>query len=115
MQFVGRALGRPFTSTPGPSFPNHMHCLWTVPPGNADFPERWCAIEIAFVKCLPAGESPPPGMTSRGERGIWQRRYWETGASDEPPGRGERLKDSDPTNLTTMAAERATAFPPYAC
>jgi putative transposase len=21
--------------------PDHMHCLWTLPPGDADFPGRW--------------------------------------------------------------------------
>ena len=35
---------------------DHMHCLWTLPPGDANFPERWRAIKIAFVKSLPAGE-----------------------------------------------------------
>ena len=34
------------------------------------------AIKTASVKCLPTGESRSPVMTSRGERGIWQRRYW---------------------------------------
>ncbi|MBV8398555.1 MAG: transposase [Acetobacteraceae bacterium] len=63
--------------------PDHMHCLWTLPPGDADFPRRWRAIKIAFVKDLPAGESRSPVMTSRGERGIWQRRYWEHTIRDD--------------------------------
>ena len=41
-------------------------CLWTLPPGDADFPSRWRAIKIAFVKCLSTGESRSPVMTSRG-------------------------------------------------
>jgi putative transposase len=53
-------------------FPDHMHCLWTLPRGDADFPGRWRAIKTAFVKCLPTGESRSPVITSRGERGIWQ-------------------------------------------
>ncbi len=57
--------------------PDHMHCLWTLPAGDADFPGRWRAIKTAFAKALPAGEWRSPVMTSRGERGIWQRRYWE--------------------------------------
>jgi REP element-mobilizing transposase RayT len=28
--------------------PDHMHCLWTLPQGDADFPGRWRAIKIAF-------------------------------------------------------------------
>jgi len=63
--------------------PDHLHCLWTLPQGDADFPGRWRAIKTAFVKCLPTGESRSPVMTSRGERGIWQRRYWEHTIRDD--------------------------------
>ena len=41
------------------------------------------AIKTAFVKCLTIGESRSPIMTSRGERGIWQRRYWEHTIRDD--------------------------------
>ena len=51
--------------------------LWTLPDGDANFPGRWRAIKIALAKSLPAGELRSPVMTRRGERGIWQRRYWE--------------------------------------
>lgn len=57
--------------------PDHMHCLWTLPEGDADFPARWRAIKIAFSKTLPVCEPRTPVMTARGERGIWQHRYWE--------------------------------------
>jgi len=57
--------------------PDHMHCLWTLSQGDADFPGRWRAIKTAFAKSLPIGEPRSPVMTSRGERGIWQRLYWE--------------------------------------
>jgi putative transposase len=53
----------------------HMHCLWTLPAGNAGFPGRRRAIKTAFSKALPARESRSPAMTSRGERGISQRRF----------------------------------------
>ena len=36
-----------------------------------------------FSKALPARESRSPAMTSRGERGIWQRRYWEHTIRDD--------------------------------
>jgi putative transposase len=55
--------------------PDHMPCLWTLSAGDADFPGRWRAIETAFSKALPAREWRSPAMTSRGECGIWQRRY----------------------------------------
>ena len=28
--------------------PDHMHCLWTLPAGDGDFPSRWRAIKTAF-------------------------------------------------------------------
>jgi putative transposase len=55
--------------------PDHMHCLWTLPHGDCDFPGRWRAIKTAFSKAVPTGEWRSPVMASRGERGIWQRRY----------------------------------------
>jgi putative transposase len=63
--------------------PDHMHCLWTLPQGDADFPGRWRAIKTAFAKSLPIGEPRSPVMTSRRERGIWQRRYWEHTIRDD--------------------------------
>jgi putative transposase len=63
--------------------PDHMPCLWTLPEGDADFPGRWRAIKTAFSKGLPTGEPRSPAMTSRGERGIWQRRYWEHTIRDD--------------------------------
>jgi putative transposase len=63
--------------------PDHMHGLWTLPRGDADFAGRRRAIKTAFVKCLPTGQSRSLVMTSRGERGIWQGRYWEPTIRDD--------------------------------
>src|SRR5205823_10372650 len=63
--------------------PAHMHCLWSLPEGDANFPGRWRAIKIAFAKSLPTVEPRSAAMTSRGERGIWQRRYWEYTIRDQ--------------------------------
>ena len=60
-----------------------MHCLWTLPEGDANFPGRWRAIKTAFAKSLLIGEPRSPVMTSRGERGIWQRRYCEHTIRDD--------------------------------
>jgi putative transposase len=63
--------------------PDHMHALWTLPAGDCDFPGRWRAIKAAFSKSLPNTEERSPVMTRRGERGIWQRRYWEHAIRDD--------------------------------
>ncbi len=63
--------------------PDHMHCLWTLPKDDCDFPGRWQAIKTTFSKSLPTSEPRSSVMTRRGERGIWQRRYWEHTIRDD--------------------------------
>jgi putative transposase len=63
--------------------PDHMHAVWTLPPDDADYSGRWRAIKIAFVKTIPKSEQLSATRTARGERGIWQRRFWEHTIRDE--------------------------------
>ena len=63
--------------------PDHMHCMWTLPPGDAGFALRWKVIKFAFAKRLPVTETRTDNQQRRGERGIWQRRYWEHLIRDE--------------------------------
>jgi putative transposase len=63
--------------------PDHMHCLWTLPEGDVDFPGRWRAIKKGFSKSVRIGEPRSPVMIRRGERGIWQQRYWEHTIRDD--------------------------------
>jgi putative transposase len=57
--------------------PDHMHCIWTLPDGDDNFPTRWRLIKSHFAKNLPKEERQSSIQQKRGERGIWQRRYWE--------------------------------------
>ena len=57
--------------------PDHLHCVMTLPPGDADFAMRWRLIKMDFSKSLPKTERLSKVRAARGERGIWQRRYWE--------------------------------------
>jgi putative transposase len=57
--------------------PDHLHAVWTLPQGDADFAVRWRLIKSAFSQSLPAGERISGSRAAKGERGIWQRRYWE--------------------------------------
>lgn len=63
--------------------PEHMHCVWTLPPGDANFPLRWRLLKTFFCRALPADEYRSTYRVLRGERGIWQRRYWEHLIRDE--------------------------------
>jgi putative transposase len=57
--------------------PEHMHCMWTLPENDADFALRWKVIKFGFSRRLPNREALTATQHKRGERGIWQRRYWE--------------------------------------
>ena len=36
--------------------PDHLHCIWTLPPDTDDFPVRWRLIKLLFSKSLPRTE-----------------------------------------------------------
>ncbi len=63
--------------------PEHMHCMWTLPAGDADFALRWKVIKFGFSRRLQHHEALTATQRKRGERGIWQRRYWEHLIRDE--------------------------------
>jgi putative transposase len=67
--------------------PEHLHALWTLPPGDAAYSRRWAWIKKEFTKeWLAIGGSEQPvskARRERGDRGIWQPRYWEHTIEDE--------------------------------
>jgi putative transposase len=74
---------QPFDINAWVVLPDHMHAIWTLPPGDSDFPTRWRLIKTFFAKSLPPGEWRSEVHRVRRERGIWQRRYWEHLIRDE--------------------------------
>jgi putative transposase len=63
--------------------PDHLHAIWTLPDGDAGFAMRWRLIKSAFSRVLPRGERVSRSRRVKGERGLWQRRYWEHTLRDE--------------------------------
>jgi len=63
--------------------PDHLHCLWRLPGGDADIATRWRHIKTLFSRSFPAGERLSERRMRKSERGIWQRRYWERLIRDE--------------------------------
>ncbi|WP_295580945.1 transposase [uncultured Lamprocystis sp.] len=57
--------------------PEHLHAVWTLPPGDADYAMRWTLIKAGFSRCVVKDEYIRDSRLLKGERGIWQRRYWE--------------------------------------
>ena len=96
---------RPFQIDAFVVLPNHLHAVWTLPAGDADFSVRWGAIKSRFTRAVKArgrvgfhpticggdgkgvGWNPTlPRSASKvrkGDAGIWQRRFWEHHIRDE--------------------------------
>ena len=68
---------QPFTIDAWVVLPEHMHCIWTLPAGDSDFSMRWRLIKTLFSRSLPKTERRSMVRQAAGERGIWQRHYWE--------------------------------------
>jgi putative transposase len=67
----------PFTIDAIVVLPDHLHAIWTLPDGDADFALRWRQIKSRFSRGLMTAEKISASRTGKNERGIWQRRYWE--------------------------------------
>jgi putative transposase len=74
---------RPFAIDAVVILPDHLHCIWTLPAGDADFSTRWRLIKTAFARSIPNGERLSTRRERTGERGIWQRRFWEHAIRDD--------------------------------
>jgi putative transposase len=63
--------------------PDHLHALWQLPDGDADYASRWNLFKSSFSRGLPASEARSDSKVAKREKGIWQRRYWEHTIRDE--------------------------------
>jgi REP-associated tyrosine transposase len=68
---------RPFTTIAICVLPEHLHAVWQLPDGDADFPQRWSLIKAGFSRGLAIGALRSSSQVAKRERGLWQRRYWE--------------------------------------
>lgn len=78
---------RPFTIEAWVLLPDHLHCIWTLPDGDADFSTRWMKIKRA-VSAACGDEYRRDDLMSASklkhrESTIWQRRFWEHKIRDE--------------------------------
>jgi putative transposase len=77
---------RPFVVEAEVVMPDHLHIIWTLPETEADYATRIWLIKTAFTK----GQLSRIGFGTvnesrarKGERNVWQRRYWEHVIRDE--------------------------------
>jgi putative transposase len=73
----------PFTVVAFVILPDHLHAIWRLPSGDSDYSNRWRRIKADFSKALPASERVSASKRDKGERGVWQRRFWEHTIQDE--------------------------------
>ena len=78
---------RPFQIDAWVLLPDHLHCIWTLPEGDADFSTRWNLIKRRTSKALKETylqrKWMSPSKSSHRELTFWQRRFWEHLIRDE--------------------------------
>lgn len=67
----------PFAIDAAVILPSKLHMIWTLPEGDDDYSKRWRMIKSSFSRHAPAPRHISDSHLRRGERGIWQRRFWE--------------------------------------
>lgn len=63
--------------------PDHVHFMLTLPEGDDDCAKRISCLKGQFSSQLQKTEFINESRASKGERGIWQRRFWEHRIRDE--------------------------------
>ena len=80
-------LAYPFEIDAWVLLPDHLHCLWTLPEGESNFPVRWgrikrhvslvCGDQYKRMEWLSVSKKKHREST------LWQRRYWEHQIRDQ--------------------------------
>jgi putative transposase len=75
----------PFTINALVLLPDHLHCIWTLPPGDANYALRWNVLKrlVSQASRDLVEQSTSRSRQQRRELGLWQRRFWEHQIRDE--------------------------------
>ena len=80
-------VARPFVIDAWVLLPDHLHCVWTLPDGDADFSTRWMiikrAVSLACREDYRRADWVTASKLKHRESTIWQRRFWEHQIRDE--------------------------------
>ncbi|HEY8026228.1 MAG TPA: transposase [Burkholderiaceae bacterium] len=78
---------RPFEIDAWVLLPDHLHCIWTLPDGDADFSTRWMMIKRDVSLACRERYHRPEWMSDSKRRHrestLWQRRFWEHQIRDD--------------------------------
>ena len=73
----------PFVNIAFVALHDHLHTIWQLPQDDSNYSDRWRRIKAGFSRAIPLGERVSTSREIKGERGIWQRRFWEHTIRDE--------------------------------
>lgn len=73
---------QPFQTDAIGILPDHLHAIWTLPPGDADFSGRWRKIKARFSRAVGGQHPRSLSKVRKRETGLWQRRFWEHAIRD---------------------------------
>ncbi len=72
---------RPFDILGWVLLPDHLHAIWRLPPGDAEFSTRWSQIKRRVTHACGAAHADAALLTARRtakrQGTIWQHRFWE--------------------------------------
>ena len=78
---------RPFGLFATVLLPDHWHLIMQLPPGDANYSTRLKRVKEEFTRSWLSTGLPEAQVTAaqqkKGERGIWQPRFWEHTVEDE--------------------------------
>ncbi|QFT60324.1 hypothetical protein FIU94_15960 [Sulfitobacter sp. THAF37] len=63
--------------------PAVIHTIWTLPADRAGYSNRIGMLKAKFSRSMPMPGHRTPAQIARGEKGIWQRRFWEHRICDQ--------------------------------
>lgn len=73
----------PFTIVSFVLLPDHLHTVWTLPPGDANYSLRWQKIKEEFTRQYVAANAVSIRRAQTGEYEVWQPRFWEHTCRDD--------------------------------
>jgi putative transposase len=77
----------PFTIDAAVLLPDHMHTIWSLPPGDDRYSLRIAWLKKEFTKAWISSDGDERfqsrGRTNDGRRGVWQPKFWEHTIKDD--------------------------------
>lgn len=77
----------PFSIEAWVLLPEHIHCIWRLPPSSSNYSMRWRLIKSGFSRGVKSLYHKPEWLTGskrkHRESSIWHRRFWEHMIRDE--------------------------------